>query len=106
VFHILGLDEGIFEELILLKRNCLKFLQICKFLYIDKKFKNDFFDLADFSSEAIYKEPVKKITINEVICDSCYFVGDIDLFRSKNIQNHKKWVCSNCESYYDMVFYK
>ena len=59
--------------------------------------------LADFASEAVYKEPVKKIVIEEIICDSCYYVGDIDLFRSKNVQNPKRWVCSNCESSYDMV---
>lgn len=67
------------------------------------KISDFFYKIADFSSEAVYKEPVRKITIEEIICESCYYVGDIDLFRNKNIQNPKKWICSSCESFYDMV---
>lgn len=46
---------------------------------------------------------MKKITLEEVICDVCYSVGDIDLFRSKNTQTAKRWYCVNCEHPYDMV---
>ena len=37
------------------------------------------------------------------MCSQCYFVCEIDLFRSKSVQEKKNWTCQNCTNPYDMV---
>lgn len=60
------------------------------------------FSIADFSDEANYVEPCKKIILNDVVCKHCANVIEIDVFRDK-IFRDKNFICSNCEMKFDEV---
>ncbi|EGR33936.1 hypothetical protein IMG5_030340 [Ichthyophthirius multifiliis] len=80
LFHILNLDPKINEEIIVIKRNCLKMLKI-----------NDFQKIAE------YKEPCIILKIQDVVCKNCLHVIELDVFRDL-------WVCQECSIPYDKYY--
>jgi len=81
--HILNFDETIQEEVIMLKRNCLRLLNI-----------------SDFAEESKYVEPCKRIKLNDVVCKGCSNVIEIDVFRDR-IFKEKDFRCEVCEMKFD-----
>ncbi len=81
--HILNFDETIQEEVIMLKRNCLRLLAI-----------------SDFSEESKYVEPCRKIKLTDVVCKNCSNVIEIDVFRDR-IFKDKDFRCEVCEMKFD-----
>jgi len=81
--HILNFDETIQEEVIMLKRNCLRLLGI-----------------SDFSEESKYVEPCRKIKLADVVCKNCSNVIEIDVFRDR-IFKEKDFRCEVCEMKFD-----
>ena len=99
--HILNFDETIQEEVIMLKRNCLKLLNICKknFHFLNKLNHS----IADFSEDSKYVEPCKQIKLTDVVCKNCSNVIEIDVFRDR-IFKDKDFRCEVCEMKFDQVF--
>lgn len=67
--HAFNLDSNVKDELVLVKRSCLKFLKI-----------------NDFSPQAEFKEPCMMIKVPDVVCKNCLHVCELDVFRDA-------WVC-------------
>ena len=51
--------------------------------------------VAEYADEAIYKEPNHPLILQNIICDKCSIVSDVDLFRSSMLTTNGV-VCLNC----------
>lgn len=64
--EVLGQDEHIRDEVIALKKNCLK--------YLNKSY---------YSEEAQFKEPTIALRLHDLFCRECHIVSDLDLFNDQ-----------------------
>ncbi|KAL4468704.1 hypothetical protein ABPG74_005207 [Tetrahymena malaccensis] len=80
LMHVFSLDQNVKDELIQVKRDCLKFLK-----------------MNDFSNEAEFKEPCVVIKVADIVCKSCLQVCELDVFRDD-------WVCQECKTPYDLIY--
>ena len=86
IFHILGLDKSIEQELMVAKRNCLRLLQV-----------------QEFSKEAMFTDMTRKVILKDVTCKSCWFVADLDVSRDSRIhENRHAWTCEACDEEFNM----
>ena len=86
LFHILGLDKSIEQQLLVAKRNCLRLLQV-----------------QEFSKEAMFMDMTRKVVLKDVTCKSCWFVSDMDVSRDSRIHENKHaWTCEACEEEFNM----
>ncbi len=93
---MLNLDENVMEEVMLLNRNSLRLLAICK------SFNLIVISLADFAEKAKYLEPCKKIVLTDIVCSFCSNVVDVDLFRDRMFKD-RNYECQICQNKYDEV---
>src|SRR5690606_24961572 len=83
VCHILGLDKFCKDEVIKMKQNLLKLINI-----------------REFSDEAKFKNPCRTFILSDVICTYCNSCKDLDLCRDKSLMS-SIWKCNECSHEYD-----
>ena len=87
ITQVLLLDRSVCgEAVLLLKRNLLK---ICK--------------IPEFDLSAIWEDPCRSYTLQDVICSNCNYCRDLDLCRDPSLINNSsdEWPCPQCASTYD-----
>ncbi|MCQ2815864.1 MAG: DUF1744 domain-containing protein, partial [archaeon] len=83
ICEILGLDSVIKPEAVILKKNCLKIINV-----------------EEFSKPTFFKDPCRSFVLKDVICEMCSTCKDIDFCRDESILN-KTWSCENCHAKFD-----
>lgn len=80
LMHALRMDENIGEELVQVKRSCLKLLRV-----------------DDFSQEAEFRDPCFIMKVTDVVCKACLHVAELEVFRDS-------WACAECATPYDRCY--
>ena len=87
VTQVLLLDRSVCgEAVLLLKRNLLK---MCK--------------IPEFDLSAVWEDPCRSYTLQDVICPNCNYCRDLDLCRDPSLitNSSDEWPCPQCGSTYD-----
>lgn len=80
LMHLLGLEQGLSDEVHKLRKNLLRLL-----------------GYSDFSNDAQFVEPCAGLVLPEVICKNCVYTRDIDLCKDPNV-SQGQWICSICQA--------
>eukprot|EP00831_Metopus_contortus_P033587 TRINITY_DN2690_c0_g1_i1.p1 TRINITY_DN2690_c0_g1~~TRINITY_DN2690_c0_g1_i1.p1 ORF type:complete len:335 (+),score=54.94 TRINITY_DN2690_c0_g1_i1:169-1173(+) len=80
---IFGLENELLDEVVVLRRNCLKMLKI-----------------GEFAPEVNFENPCLTLVLQDVICNFCLIIRDIDICRD-NSALKGNWVCPNCNHSYN-----
>ncbi|CAK7894119.1 DNA polymerase epsilon catalytic subunit A [[Candida] anglica] len=58
------------------------------------------FDIKEFSSEGVFRNPSTSLKVPQVVCDYCNYIKDIDFCRDSD---HDIWNCGSCNKKYNPV---
>ena len=83
--EVFGLEPELSDEVIVLRRNLFKMLKV-----------------GEFSQEAKFQNPSLIFVLQDVICDFCLSIRDIDICRDSAITKGN-WVCDTCGHSYNKV---
>eukprot|EP01022_Parablepharisma_sp_SALTPOND_P011850 TRINITY_DN1509_c0_g2_i1.p1 TRINITY_DN1509_c0_g2~~TRINITY_DN1509_c0_g2_i1.p1 ORF type:complete len:2157 (+),score=297.67 TRINITY_DN1509_c0_g2_i1:3876-10346(+) len=86
IVEVFGLEPELADEILVLKRNLLKMLKI-----------------GEFSKEAKYENPSLVFVLQDVICDFCLSIRDIDICRDSAITKGN-WICTTCNHSYNKEY--
>jgi len=86
VIEIFGLEPELEEEILILKRNLLKMLKV-----------------GEFSKDAVYTNPSLIFVLQDVICDFCLNIRDIDICRDSAVTKGN-WICTTCNHSYNKEY--
>jgi DNA polymerase epsilon subunit 1 len=83
ISQVLSLDEDIYDQSFILKKNALKLIKI-----------------PEFSKETEFEDPCRTFILHDIICEYCATNKDLDFCRDKNILTNN-WTCEFCNSQLD-----
>ena len=86
VCEIFGLEQELMDDVVMLRKDLFKMIRI-----------------SEFSKEARYQNPSLIFVLQDVICDFCLSIRDIDICRDNTVAKGN-WLCNTCNHSYNKEY--